>query len=92
VSQVQIVKGYICFDCADVALAQKGQNPAHPPGSVSNPTGATPNGPDPLNGAKAVDAGNAVTFGGALSGQAPSSQRQADASYYQPGAQVSVSA
>ena len=91
-SHVQIVKGYICFDCADVALAQKGQNPAHPPGSVSNPTGNTPNGPDPLNGAKSVDAGNAVTFGGALSGQMPGSQRQVAASYYQPGAQVSVSA
>ena len=90
-TQVQIVKGYICFDCADVALAQKGQNPAHPPGSVSNPTGATPNGPDPLYGAKAVDATNAVTFGGALTGQAPITPSQA-APAYQPGANVSVSA
>jgi hypothetical protein len=91
VSQVQIVKGYICFNCADVALAQKGQNPAHPPGSVSNPTGDTPNGPDPLAGAKAVDAANAVTFGGALSGQSPSSASQ-NASSYQPGTQLSLSA
>jgi hypothetical protein len=91
VSQVQIVKGYICFDCADVALAQKGQNPAHPPGSVSNPTGATPNGPDPLSGAKAVDAANAVTLGGALAGQSPSSPSQ-NAPTYQPGTQVSVTA
>ena len=90
-SQVQIVKGYVCFDCADVALAQKGQNPAHPPGSVSNPTGNTPNGPDPLNGAKAVDATKAVTLGGSLSGQTPSAQGQASPTY-QPGAQVSVSA
>ena len=52
VSPPQIVNGYVCFDCADVALAQKGQNPAHPPGSVSNPTGNTPNGPHPLDGAK----------------------------------------
>jgi hypothetical protein len=91
VSDVQIVKGYICFNCADVALAQKGQNPAHPPGSVSNPTGATPNGPDPLNGAKAVDATTAVALGGALSGQSPSSRGQAAAAY-QPGAQVNLSA
>ena len=90
-SQVQIVQGYICFNCADVALAQKGQNPAHPPGSVSNPTGATPNGPDPLAGAKAVDAANAFTFGGALSGQPPTSPNQA-ATGYQPGTQVSFSA
>ncbi len=89
--QVQIVKGYICFDCADVALAQKGQNPAHPPGSPSNPTGNTPNGPYPLTGAKAVDASSAVVFGGALAGQtsAPAGQ---SAPSYQPGAQVSVSA
>jgi hypothetical protein len=91
VSQVQIVKGYICFDCADVALAQKGQNPAHPPGSVSNPTGKTPNGPDPLNGAKAVDATSAVSFGGALTGQAPPTSSPAT-STYRPGTQVSVSA
>jgi hypothetical protein len=91
VIQVQIVKGYICFDCADVVLAQKGQNPAHPPGSVSNPTGNTPNGPNPLGGAKAVDAANAVTFGGALSGQSPSSPSQTTTTY-QPGTQFSLSA
>lgn len=90
-SQVQIVKGYVCFDCADVGLAQKGQNPAHPPGSVSNPTGSTPNGPDPLGGAKAVDAAKAVTVGGALAEQPPTSASQT-ASTYQPGTQVSVSA
>ncbi len=90
-SHVQIVKGYVCFDCADVALAQKGQNPAHPPGSVSNPTGSTPNGPDPLAGAKAVDATTAVTLGGALSGQSPGSPGQS-APLYQPGTQFSFSA
>ena len=89
-SHVQIVKGYICFNCADVALAQKGQNPAHPPGSVSNPTGNTPNGTDPLNGAKAVDSTKALTFGGALSRRTPTSSGQT-APAYQPGAQVSLS-
>jgi hypothetical protein len=91
VTQVQIVKGYICFDCADVALAQKGQNPAHPPGSVSNPTGATPNGPVSVGGAKSVDSASAVTFGGALSGQSPSSASQ-NTTAYQPGARLSLSA
>jgi hypothetical protein len=91
VSQVQIVKGYICFDCADVALAQKGQNPAHPPGSVSNPTGNTPNGPDPLGGAKAVDATKAVTLGGVLASGSPTSPGQT-APTYQPGTQLSLSA
>jgi hypothetical protein len=91
VSQVQIVQGYICFNCADVALAQKGQNPAHPPGSVSNPTGNTPNGPDPLAGAKAVDAATAISFGGALSSQSPTSPSQ-NTSSYQPGTQLSLSA
>ena len=85
-SQVQIVKGYICFDCADVALAQKGQNPAHPPGSVSNPTGNTPNGPDPLNGAKS--AGGAVIFGGALANQNGNAVTGSP-SAYQPGKQLS---
>jgi hypothetical protein len=89
VTQVQIVKGYTCFNCADVALAQKGQNPAHPPGSVSNPTGTTPNGPDPLNGPKAVDASSAVVFGGALSGR-PSVTPSQSVLTYQAGARVSV--
>ena len=89
--QVQIVKGYICFDCADVALAQKGQNPAHPPGSPSNPTGNTPNGPYPLTGANAVDAASAVVFGGALAGQTATPQSQ-NSTTYQAGSQVSVTA
>ena len=91
-SQVQIVKGYVCFDCADVALAQKGQNPAHPPGSPSNPTGNTPNGPNPLDGVKSVDAPEAVVFGGALEGQSPTAPTLTTSTAYQPGVQVDVSA
>jgi hypothetical protein len=91
VTQVQFVQGYICFNCADVALAQKGQNPAHPPGSPTNPTGNTPNGPYPLTGPKAVDAASAVTFGGALSEQPPTPASQG-ASTYQPGARLALSA
>ncbi|HXQ15731.1 MAG TPA: hypothetical protein VN814_14015 [Caulobacteraceae bacterium] len=89
--QVQIVQGYICFNCADVALAQKGENPAHPPGSISNPTGNTPNGPYPLNGAKAVDSSSAVVFGGALAGKTPTAPSQSPPAY-QPGAELSVTA
>jgi len=91
VSQVQIVKGYICFNCAEVALAQKGQNPAHPPGSPSNPTGNTPNGPHPLTGPKAVDASQAVVFGGALSGQAVGTAPTTPA-VYQSGSRLDLSA
>jgi hypothetical protein len=89
--QIQIVKGYICFDCADVALAQKGQNPAHPPGSPSNPTGNTPNGPYSPTGAKAVDASSAVVFGGALAKQPPAPPTQGLQSY-RPGEQLNLSA
>ena len=70
-SQVQIVKGYVCFDCADVALAQKDINPAHPPGSPSNPTVSTPNGLDNPNspaGTSGARSPSAVVFGGALAG------------------------
>lgn len=88
----QLVKGYVCFTCAEVTLAQKGENPAHPPGSVSNPMGTTPNGPYPLNGAKAVDATGAVAFGGALAGQSPPPSSAPSEPTYQPGDQVSTSA
>ncbi len=88
----QLVNGYVCFNCADISLAQKGENPAHPPGSVSNPMGTTPNGPYPLNGAKAVDASGAVTFGGALASQPPAPAPAPSAPAYQPGAKVSTSA
>jgi hypothetical protein len=93
-THLQIVNGYICFNCADVALAQKGENPAHPPGSPSNPTGNTPNGLYPLNGAAGVNAPsqslNAVVFGGALSGLNGTSGAPASPPPYQTGAQVSV--
>jgi len=88
----QIVNGYVCYDCADVALAQKDINPAHPPGSPSNPTGSTPNGLNNPNGTPGAKSSPSVLFGGAaakLAGQAPPS---AIAPPYQPGAQVSVSA
>ncbi len=90
----QTVNGYICFDCADVALAQKGINPAHPPGSVSNPTGATPQGLD--NPRSADGAGgashspNAVVFGGALASQTGAAASPPGQPVYQAGSQVSL--
>jgi hypothetical protein len=57
----QIVNGYVCFDCSDVALAKKGENPAHPPGAPGDPqsTGAA--------GSSNSQSTPAVTFGGSLS-------------------------
>jgi hypothetical protein len=95
----QVVNGYLCFNCADVALAQKDINPAHPPGSPSNPTGTTPNGIDNPNSAGSVQGAsrspNAVVFGGSLSqlnGGGAGVASAPSQSVYQPGAQVSVSA
>ncbi|HEY5008028.1 MAG TPA: hypothetical protein VII42_08490 [Caulobacteraceae bacterium] len=59
---VQVVNGFVCMDCADVALAKKDINPAHPPGS--------PNA-DPKSGSSSLPGSSqgtpAVTFGGSLS-------------------------
>lgn len=94
----QIVNGYLCFDCADVALAKKGDNPAHPPGSPSNPTGATPNGPNApqASGASSGAPGTshnspAVVLGGSLASLTPAAGASVAASTpYQAGAQVNV--
>lgn len=74
---MQIVNGYVCQTCCDVALAKKGKDPAHPnadpskagkadkpgqPGS-SSPTGSA----DQTQGVQSSNAARpAVTFGGAL--------------------------
>ena len=74
---IQVVNGYVCMDCADVALAKKDINPAHPPNS--------PNAQPPSTGLDGSStSGNsqstpAVTFGGTLS------QTQGAASVQQPG-------
>ncbi|HLK26057.1 MAG TPA: hypothetical protein VKT30_15490 [Caulobacteraceae bacterium] len=66
-STFQIVNGYVCFNCSDVALAQKGINPAHPPNSPDpappSATGQTGGPQGPTN----TQSTPAVTFGGALS-------------------------
>jgi hypothetical protein len=62
---IQVVNGFVCMDCADVALANKDINPAHPPNS-------------PNADAQSATRGNgqgtpAVTFGGSLT-QLPGAQ------------------
>lgn len=85
---MQIVNGYVCLSCCDVAAAKAGKDPAHPnapPGSTDKPgqtnkpgqaaTSGQPSGSQPSNANRP-----AVTFGGALAqtngsssaGQAPS--------------------
>jgi hypothetical protein len=64
-SSFQIVNGYVCFNCSDVALAQKDINPAHPPNSP-DPSGQT-NGPSAAQGSSNTQSTPAVTFGGSLS-------------------------
>jgi hypothetical protein len=64
-SSFQIVNGYICFDCSDVALAQKGINPAHPPNSPGASTQS--NGSSGTPGSSNAQSTPAVTFGGSLS-------------------------
>jgi hypothetical protein len=62
-SSFQIVNGYVCFNCSDVALAQKDINPAHPPNSPSSQT----NGSSGTPGSSNTQSTPAVTFGGSLS-------------------------
>ena len=59
---IQVVNGFVCMDCADVALAKKDINPAHPPGSPNADPKSGPNSsPGPDQGTPAV------TLGGSLS-------------------------
>jgi hypothetical protein len=55
---IQVVNGFVCMDCADVALANKDINPAHPPNSptAEAQSASSSNGQGPP----------AVTFGGSL--------------------------
>ena len=89
----QVVNGYVCFNCADVALAKKDINPAHPPGSLSSPTGSASQGPN----ASSTTSGSqtsAVVFGGALAqtGAATTQPGSSGPAPYQPGSTLSLSA
>ncbi len=72
---IDIVNGYVCNNCSDVALAKRDINPAHPkdgPGGQNKSTDAT-----------GIDRNRAVTFGGALAqpvGNSDASSRAATSS------------
>lgn len=79
---IQVVNGYVCMDCADVALAKKDINPAHPPNSPNADPQSTPGaGQTSSNGQSPP----AVTFGGSLS------QLPGASAVQQPGATSSSS-
>jgi len=62
---IQVVNGFVCMDCADVALAKKDINPAHPPGSPNaDPQSGPGAGSSTTSNSQATPA---VTFGGSLS-------------------------
>ena len=74
---LQIVNGYVCRTCCDVAAAKAGKDPAHPnapPGQTgkTNKPGQTGSsdqsaGVDPTGAAQPTNANRpAVTFGGVL--------------------------
>ncbi len=74
---MQIVNGYVCQTCSDVALAKKGEDPAHPSadptkaGKTDKPgqTGQTntSDASDPTSATQSSNASRpAVTFGGSL--------------------------
>ncbi|MBI1210358.1 MAG: hypothetical protein GC190_02760 [Alphaproteobacteria bacterium] len=52
---IEMVNGYVCRDCSDVALAKRNIDPAHPKDD-----------PNAVNKADATQRDNAVSFGGNL--------------------------
>jgi hypothetical protein len=66
-SSIQVVNGYVCQSCSDVALAKKGVNPSHPQDDPSSPNyNAASAKADKAKEAGVVTA--SVVFGGSLSG------------------------
>jgi hypothetical protein len=74
---MQIVNGYVCQTCCDVAAAKAGKDPAHPnappgqSGKAAKPGQTGPSDPtagaDPTGAAQPTNANRpAVTFGGVL--------------------------
>ena len=74
---MEIVNGYVCHNCTDVAHAKKGVDPARPKEA-------------PAEEAKAAERGPAVTFGGELSGA--NGVEAVRPSAYVPGSTVSLKA
>jgi hypothetical protein len=65
---VQVVNGYVCMDCADIALAKKDINPAHPPNDPNNPSSSSSSSSSSgaSVGSSNTQSTPAVTFGGSL--------------------------
>jgi hypothetical protein len=82
---MEIVNGYVCRDCTDVANAKRGVDPARP---KDGPNGAEREAREEK--AQPADHGPAVSFGGAV--QPPSSVEQVRSAPYVPGASVSLKA
>ena len=55
---IDVVNGYVCHNCSDVALAKRDIDPAHPKDG--------PDGRDKVSESATTDRNRAVTFGGAL--------------------------
>ena len=59
---IDLVNGFVCHNCSDVALAKRDIDPAHPKDG--------PGGRDKVRQSAPVDRNRAVTFGGALAANA----------------------
>jgi len=72
----EVVNGYVCWNCAEVAKAKKGENPASnalDPSSAANGANGSSNAANSANGSSGVQGGPAstsqspaVVFGGVL--------------------------
>ena len=91
---MEVVNGYVCKSCCDVALAKKGVDPAHPKDDPANPAF------DPkVAAADKAKAGGvvrpAVTFGGqlaAVNATASVVDPTRTATSYSPGSVINLSA
>lgn len=83
------VNGYACDNCAQVAEAKQGINPADP---TAGPYGVDAGAPGTSSTSGAGDQSPAVSFGGALSGLGASTgQGAAAANPTAPGARLDIS-
>ena len=82
---MEVVNGYVCHNCTDVAYAKKGVDPAHPKDG--------PNGINGRDASKPAERGPAVVFSGqAFDVAAVTPAPKAEAAGYTPGSTVDLSA
>ena len=71
---MEIVNGYVCDNCTDVANARRNIDPAHPKDGPDGVNAPEAQGKDKAQGKNDVQSrGEAVVFGGQLAGLDPSS-------------------